>query len=123
MTDKKSVLIVEDEESVRRIIVEVIQKLDCDVLQAKNGQEGLDIALSKHPDLILLDLMMPKLSGQQVCEKLRADEWGKDANIIILTNLDSDTEKNGLKDFNIKDYLVKANYKLEEIVEKVKKFI
>ena len=83
----------------------------------------MDIALSKHPDLILLDLMMPKLSGQQVCEKLRADEWGKDANIIILTNLDSKTERERLKNLKVDDYLVKSNYRLEEIAEKVKGII
>ncbi|MBU2229583.1 response regulator [Patescibacteria group bacterium] len=115
----KKILVIEDEEPVRKVIVDALQDLNCEVLEAKNGQEGLDIALSEHPDLILLDLIMPKLAGQEVCEKLRSDTWGKNVHVIILTNLDSKTEKEELKDLSVDDYLVKSNYKLEEIMEKV----
>jgi DNA-binding response OmpR family regulator len=120
MSNQKKVLVIEDEEPVRRVLVNALQDLKCDVLQAKDGQEGLDTALSEHPNLIILDLIMPKLAGQQVCEKLRGDEWGKKAHIIILTNLDSKTEKEGLKNLNIDDYLVKSNIKIDELVNTVK---
>jgi DNA-binding response OmpR family regulator len=123
MNEIKKVLVIEDEEPVRRAIISALKEVQCEVIESKDGQEGLDLALTRHPDLILLDLIMPKLAGQKVCEKIREDIWGKNAHIIILTNLDSKTEKDALIKMNVDDYLVKANYKLEEIIDRVRKVL
>ncbi|MFA6525273.1 MAG: response regulator [Patescibacteria group bacterium] len=121
--DSKTILVVEDEEPIRKVIAAALKEEKYDVIEAKDGQDGLELALIEHPDLILLDLIMPKLAGQQVCEKLRKDSWGKDVKIIVLTNLDSKVEKDALIKLKVDDYLVKSNYKLEEIIEKVKKLL
>ncbi|MFA6271821.1 MAG: response regulator [Patescibacteria group bacterium] len=120
----KKILVVEDEEPIRKVLASALKELkSCDIIEAKDGQDGLELAIIEHPDLILLDLIMPKLAGKQVCEKLRADMWGKDVKIIILTNLDSKAEKEDLEKLNVSDYLVKSSYKLEEVVEKVKNIL
>ncbi|MFA6391808.1 MAG: response regulator [Patescibacteria group bacterium] len=119
----KKILVIEDEESVRKVIVNAVHDLKCEVMEAKDGKQGLDLALSRHPDLIILDLIMPKMAGQQVCKELRADAWGKNAHIIVLTNLDSKTEKDELVNLKVDEYLVKSNHKLEDVVQIVKTII
>lgn len=90
-----------------------------DVLKAPNGKEGLETALKSHPDLILLDIIMPVMDGMTMLEKIRQDEWGKDAKIILLTNLsDSDKITQSLSR-GVHGYLIKSDWKLEDIVKKV----
>lgn len=90
----------------------------------KNGEEGLALALEKQPDLILLDLQMPKMGGIEMAENLRVDEWGKKAKVIILTNVSSDMNKTQQAVENkIFQYLIKTDIKIEDLVSKVKDFI
>ena len=78
------------------------------MFEAKNGVEGLALALKEHPDLILLDIVMPELDGMAVLSRLREDRWGKNARVLILTNLEGDAEKtvhaitNGVFEFLVK---------------------
>ncbi|MBU2229582.1 response regulator [Patescibacteria group bacterium] len=74
MTQSKKILITEDDDSLRAILKKAILNEDYDVIEAKDGQEGIDMALQEHPDLILLDLLMPKVMGLKVLEKLRKDD-------------------------------------------------
>ena len=91
------------------------------VLPASDGEEGLGISLSSHPDIILLDLLMPKMNGMSMLEKLREDDWGKDVPVIILTNLNPDDiiVAQVVRDHPAY-YLLKSNAKLDEIVHKAK---
>ena len=84
---KKSILIVEDELSLQKVLTEKLSHEGYLIIQASNGQEGLDSALREKPDLILLDILMPVMDGSAMLEKLRADEWGKKAKVIIIINL------------------------------------
>ena len=74
---KKTILIVEDEPVYQEALVNKFNIEGFDTLTAENGEEGLSIALEKHPDLILLDLQMPKMDGIEMAKKLRQDEWEK----------------------------------------------
>ena len=117
---KKTILLVEDETALREVLRDKFVQENFTVFEAKDGAEGLTVAFDKHPDLILLDLLMPGVSGLQVLEKLRADDWGKSATVIILTNV-SDQEK--IAEAVIEgsyEYIIKSDWKLEDIVAKVK---
>lgn len=118
---KTKILIAEDETPLRRAMVSKFSKISFNVLEAKNGQEALDIALEKHPDIILIDVIMPKMHGVEVIELIRKDEWGKDVPVVFVTNLSNDPRVKEIidKDNNC-DYIVKSNIRLEDLVEKVK---
>jgi len=120
---KKKILIVEDEPSMRKALSEKFTLEGFDVSVAINGIEGLEKSLAEHPNLILLDIVMPKMDGMTMLEKLREnDDWGKQVPAIILTNLVSDDEKrmNQVTELLPTYYLEKTDWKIAEIVDKVK---
>lgn len=118
---QKKILIVEDEEGLRDILAEELEQEGVKVLHAADGQEGLDLALQEHPNLILLDLLMPNVDGLTMLENLRKDSWGKDAKVVILTNAENDVEKVAKALNNdVFEYLVKTRWSLEAVVERVK---
>ena len=81
------------------------------------------MALKEHPDLILLDLIMPIMDGMKVLDKLRKDEWGKGVKVILLTNLsDTDKEAECRDQYNC-DYLIKSDWKIDDIVKRVDQVI
>jgi DNA-binding response OmpR family regulator len=120
---KKTILIVEDEPSYQHALVEKLGTEGFNVITTKNGEEGLAMALEKHPDLILLDLQMPKMDGIEMAKNIRADEWGKKAKVIILTNVSDMTKTQQALENEIFQYLVKTDIKIEDLVSKVKEFI
>lgn len=118
--DKKVVLIVEDDSHLKNALHDKLTREGFAVLEAKNGKEGLETALREHPALILLDIIMPVMDGMTMLKKLREDPWGAMARVIILTNL-SDMEKTAdAVEHNSYDYLIKSDWKLEDVVEKVR---
>jgi DNA-binding response OmpR family regulator len=119
---KKTILIIEDELPMLKALSDKFSLEGFGVLEAKDGKNGLAVALEKKPDLVILDIFMPVMDGKAMFEKLRADVWGKNVPVIILTNLNPDDKtldelmKNGPS-----YYFVKSKWKLEELVVKVKK--
>ena len=85
MMDKKRILIVDDEDDIRNMLKFRMEATGYDVSEAADGQEGLDRARSSKPDLIILDLMLPKIDGFKVCRMLKFDEKHKDIPIIMFT--------------------------------------
>lgn len=121
MENKKKILVVEDELSLRSALNGKLSREGFGILEAKNGKEGLEIALSAHPDLVLLDIVMPVMDGMTMLQKLRKDPWGAEAKVFMLTNL-SDTNK--VADAIMQgsyDYLVKTDWTLEDIVSRIRK--
>ncbi|MFH1425981.1 MAG: response regulator [Candidatus Kerfeldbacteria bacterium] len=123
MGTKKTILIVEDERSVIRILHDKFTDEGFNVIEASNGEEGLKFALSKSPDLILLDIIMPRLDGISMLRKLREDPKGADIPVIILTNLSDETQQLNLDDTHVLDYLIKTDWSLEDVVSKAKKHL
>ena len=120
MASKKRLLIVEDESPLLEILVEKFESSGFETLKAQDGEEGLSSALLNHPDLILLDIILPKMDGIEMLRRLRTDAWGKDAAVVLLTNLsDSDKVAEATR-YQVYDFLVKSDWKLEDVVEKVK---
>ena len=121
-TENKTILIVEDEQDLREALADKLTREAFTVLEAKNGKEGLDKALGEHPDLILLDIVMPEMDGMTVLRKLREDTWGKTVPVILLTNL-SATEESIIEEmvkYAPSHYLVKSDWKIKDVVEKIK---
>ena len=117
---RKKILLIEDEAFQSRILGDMFTNEGLDVLKSGDGEEGLKIALKEHPDLILLDIILPKMDGITVLKELRKDSWGKNIPVVILTNLvEAEKAKEALKE-GVYDFLIKANSGLNEILEKVK---
>jgi DNA-binding response OmpR family regulator len=112
---KQSILIVEDEVSLRNALRDKLMREGFHVLEARDGEEGLEVALHEHPDLILLDIVMPKMDGMTMLDRIHADTWGKNVKVIVLTNL-SDV---GIAHATY-DYLVKSDWKIEDVIAKVR---
>lgn len=122
--DKKIVLlIVEDEKTLADTLEERLKSEGFDVLKASDGGQGLKLALGSRPNLILLDLLMPKVDGLTMLKLLRKDKWGKNAPVIILTNVESSdrvAETIGLGFGNVFEYMLKTNWSLDDMVVRIK---
>lgn len=124
MSDKKvKVLIVDDDAFLSGIYATKLELEGFQVVSARDGEEGLKAAMREKPDLILLDVLMPKLDGFEVLKRLKAEAEFKATPVIMLTNLGQkeDIEK-GLADGAV-DYLIKAHFVPAEAVDKIKKVL
>ncbi len=119
MKTAKTILIVEDVGPLRKAIATKLQHAGLHTLEAKDGVEGLAIALQHHPDLILLDILMPKMDGLTVLKRLRGDQWGRAVPVIILSNLVDEHYFDEAERHNVEDYVIKSNWKLEDIVQRI----
>ncbi len=122
---KKTILFVEDEEIILKVYADELRDEGFLVITAKNGKEGVDMALSSHPDLILLDLLMPVMDGMTALKKIREDAWGQKVPVIILTNL-SATKEQLVEDMithKPMHYLIKSDWKLHDVVKKIEEIL
>jgi len=122
-TDKKTILIVEDEPSQLMVLRDEFADHGFQVLTAGSGEEGLSVAFFRHPDVILLDIMMPHMDGESMLALLRRDrEWGKHVPVLVLTNIIPDDERRmkHIRGSGVSHYLVKSGWPLEAIVDVVK---
>ncbi len=119
-THNKTILIIDDEVDLRNALITALEYEGFGTRTAEDGEKGLEMALSEKPDLILLDIMMPKMDGTEVLKNLRADEWGKNAKVIVMTALDDLEKVAGIIEAGGDEYLVKSDVPLSGIIEKVK---
>jgi DNA-binding response OmpR family regulator len=118
---QQNILIVDDEASLRKALSDKLTREGFLVWEAKNGEEGLEVALRQHPDLILLDIVMPVVDGITMLKNLRADAWGRDVKVIMLTNLNGSGKVADAIVWGTQDYLVKSDWRLEDVVAKIRK--
>ncbi|AKM78425.1 MAG: two-component system, sporulation family, response regulator, stage 0 sporulation protein A [Candidatus Wolfebacteria bacterium GW2011_GWE1_48_7] len=122
---RKKILFVEDEESMLNALVDSFKREGViEVLTARNGEDGLALALKEHPDLLLVDILMPKMDGLTMLKRVREDEWGKMVKVIVLTNFDTDDEM--LKKVSLAEpafYLLKSNWSMEDVILKSKEVL
>ncbi len=125
MTTQKTILIVEDEKSLRETIADILRLKKFLPLEAKDGKEGVEIALSKHPDLILLDLLMPVMDGMTALKHIREDAWGARVPVVILTNLSATSEQlvEDMVTHKPMHYLIKSDWKLHDVVKKIEEIL
>lgn len=117
------ILIVEDEKPMSNILGKELKKLDYEVEFAYDGIEAVEKAKKENPDLILLDLILPKANGFQVLETIKADSDISSIPVIVLSNLGTDEDIKHVMRLGAADYYVKAQHPLLEITEKVVKFL
>ena len=117
--NKPTILIIEDEQLARKALRRELEKNNFTVISANNGQDGLITAFEKHPDLILLDIVLPVIDGMTVLSRLRDDSWGSKVPVIILSNLSKGVSEQEGKKMGVSTYLVKTDWKLHEVIEKI----
>lgn len=122
MDSKKTILIVEDEKKIRDILKKELEGNDFVISEAVDGEEGVERALADHPDLILLDVLMPKMNGMETLKNIRMDVWGRKVPVVILTNLNPTNSStiDDMIEFKPLFYLIKSDWKLQDVVEKIK---
>jgi DNA-binding response OmpR family regulator len=117
---KPTILIVEDEAPLLHILRDQFTQDGFDVIASDNGVEGLVLALKKQPNLILLDVLMPKKDGISMLKQLRIDERGRNIPVIMLTNVGDASVRAEAFAYKATDYLVKSDYNPVDVVAKVK---
>lgn len=116
----KKILFVEDEQALQRTVGESLRREGYQLLSAVDGESGANMARAEKPDLILLDLILPRRSGFDVLKELKSDDATKAIPVIVLTNLESPADVDRAIELGATTYLVKANYDLSDITKKVK---
>ena len=117
------ILIVEDEPGFRRTYTDLFTHFGHTVIQAATGEEGLALARSKKPDLVLLDLVLPKLSGYEVLVKIRTGAETKNLPVIIFSVLGDQTDIQKALDMGANDYLLKGSHTPQEVLKKIGTFL
>lgn len=115
------IAIIEDDQAISQMYRFKFEAEGYAVETAENGKLGLALAESVKPDIILLDLMMPEMTGDQMLEQLRATDWGKDIKVIILTNMGEQEVPQKVRDLGVQDVILKADMTPRQVAELVKK--
>jgi len=118
--EKKKILIIEDDRSLQSALVEIIQQEGFETESAFDGEEGLAKIRSFGPDLVLLDIILPKKDGFDLLSEIKKDEALKNIPVLVLTNLEEVNNIQKALDLGANSYLVKSDFSLKDIVEKVR---
>jgi len=118
--EQKLVLLVEDDDAIRGLYETAFKNAGIEVLSAATGTDGITLALTHHPDLILMDIEMPGMNGHAAVEKIREDDWGRTAKVIYLTNHSAPENVVMAVSQKSEDYIVKANTDIKEVVNRVR---
>lgn len=120
----KTVLIVEDDVALRKVLIDKLTDEGFTVLEAQDGEVGLQQATEHHPALILLDIFMPRMDGITMLSKLRSsDAWGKNVSVIVLTNSTEAQTIATVSGFGATDFLIKSEWSLEALVARIRERI
>ncbi len=119
----KKIVIIEDEEIMINLLQKKLSQNGYEVSIARDGREGLDLVRKIMPDLVLLDIIMPKMGGFEVMDEMRQDEKLKEIPVIIVSNSGQPVEIDKAKESGAKDWLIKTEFDPQEVIDKVKKQI
>ncbi|HRN69718.1 MAG TPA: response regulator [Candidatus Woesebacteria bacterium] len=119
----KQILIIEDETDLRTLYAQILQQAGFTIEQAIDGEEGYLKLSKKDYDLILLDIILPKLDGLQMLDKLKADHKAVKGKIVLLTNLSQELVVSKAMEYNINGYMVKSDLTPDQIVQEVKNYL
>lgn len=111
------IVLVEDDAMLAEIYQTRLQLADFECLVANDGVSGLALIKQELPDLVLLDLMLPQLSGDDILREMRKSDWGKDLKAIFLTNISESEAPEGIKDLKFERYIIKANLSNNQLAE------
>ena len=119
----KRILFVEDDDALASVYVTRLQTEGFDVKRVANGEDALAAALAYHPDLVLLDVMMPKVSGFEVLDILRNTPETVNLKIIMLTALSQDSDRKRAEALGVDDYLVKSQVVIADVIKRIKQHL
>ncbi|MEW6087203.1 MAG: response regulator [bacterium] len=125
MGNKKTILIVDDEPYIRSLLEETLEEIGdkgVDIFIAENGEKGLELALAQKPNLIFLDVMMPRMNGYEMCEALKKKHNLMDVHVIMLTAKGQEIDRQKGVDCGANEYITKP-FDPDEIVAKTNKIL
>jgi DNA-binding response OmpR family regulator len=114
------IAIIEDDQAIAQMYRIKFEAENYEVETAENGRLGLELSEKMRPDIILLDLMMPEMSGDEMLIKLRETDWGKKIKVIILTNMGEQEAPDIIKQLDVRRFIVKAEMTPRQVAEMVK---
>ena len=114
------VLVVEDDKFLQRLLVMKLTQDGFDVSGASDGEEGLRRIVTESPDLVVLDLIMPKMDGFEVLTQMRTNAASRDIPVIVLSNLGQDEDVSRVKQLGAMEFLTKSDISIHEVVRKIK---
>lgn len=120
---RKKVLIIEDDDHISKVYQIKLGKENVDTVVARDGEEGIAMVASEKPDLVLLDLMIPKKDGFVVLEEVKKTELGKKIPILVLSNLGQEGDIKRATSLGAADYFIKVNLSIQEVIDKVNKHL
>jgi DNA-binding response OmpR family regulator len=116
MSAKVKVVVVEDDHDLQYLYQLKLEREGFHVATASNGLEGLKVVKDFQPDIVLLDLMMPVMSGSEMLAQMRSETWGSEARVIILTNISRDEAPQVLRFLHVDRYIVKAHHTPAQVI-------
>jgi two-component system alkaline phosphatase synthesis response regulator PhoP len=119
----KKILIIEDEEIIYTLLEKKLSNIGYEVAVAKDGEEGLRTMQGQRPDLVLMDILMPKKNGFEVLEAMQKDNGLKTIPVIVISNSGQPVELEKVKALGARDWLIKTEFDPKEVLDKVKKQI
>lgn len=123
MPDKKKILIIEDDQDIRELYAEVLRDAGFEVIEAVDGQSGMEKALNGDYDLLILDIMLPKTDGLSILRQVKENEHLKHKHVVMLTNLGRESIiKEGFA-LGADGYLIKSEHTPGQIVSEVQRFL
>jgi DNA-binding response OmpR family regulator len=120
---KKKILLAEDDKFISLAYIDGLKRAGFEVEHADDGKKALEKIKSFNPDLVFLDIIMPEMNGFEVLEEIKKDSKFKDLPIIILSKLGQDTDIEKGKELGAVDYLIKANFSMAEVVNKIESYL
>lgn len=121
MCSMKRILFIEDEAALQKTFGDILKSEGFEVISALDGETGLNLVKKEKPDLVLLDLILPKIHGLDLLKEMKQNENTKNIPVIVLTNVESIEEIDKALELGATTYLVKSDYSLEDVIAKVKK--
>lgn len=121
--EKRQALIIEDDTDLQDLYAKILSDANINTLVASTGETGVDLAVKHHPDVILVDVMLPDISGHEAVKKIRNDVWGKKATVIFLTNRSDAESIFAAVGEGSEEYLIKAHISNQELVNKIQSAI
>ena len=121
-TIKKKVLVVDDETAVRKLVRKILSKY-YDVLEAQNGEEAVNMAQSQKPDVILMDMMMPKIDGLTACYAIKTNQITRGIPVVMLTAIDYELNKKLSKDVMGADGYITKPFDRQELMDAISPFL
>lgn len=119
----KKIVIVEDDEFLRSLTSKRLESEGYEVAVAVDGEDAVKIIPKENPDLIFLDLLLPNKNGFEVLEEIRKDDKTKDTPVVVFSNLGQKEDIEKVKKFGVTEFLVKANFTLDDVVVKLKEIL